>query len=215
MFRLEGGEALQLNFDLVDDVELSQLKIDIHQNFECHGHSQKTEDWSFLTIKELSEPKQKLEQSIEVPSNVTAGNYHLGIHLVDNAGNEAQGRFMNIKVVNKSDNIAPKLTLISPLEMVNMKADETITFDGKVEDNTPLKEGGNAKVEIGLVDLTSGNYRELGVETFNEEEGSSVEFQFQYTVPKTLVKGEYEFVFVAFDGVNNKSRQKRLKAILE
>src|SRR5688572_12174514 len=92
VFPLLSEQTLNLELDFSDDVELSQYKIDIHHNFDCHTHGRITEvgePWFVARIEKLEGRGLRITEQLEVPANVTAGNYHLMIYCLDKVGNEA------------------------------------------------------------------------------------------------------------------------------
>ena len=120
-YKLYSGDTLIMDLRITDNEELSELKVDIHDNFDCHGHggnrapgfetpdiSQETTDWTLLNINELSGSEQELQLSIAVPENVTAGFYHFALQVVDAAGNEAESELIyDLNVKNRRDTIPP------------------------------------------------------------------------------------------------------------
>ncbi len=219
VFHLIGGDVLALGILFKDDRALSQYKIDIHQNFDCHGHggsaspgfstpsmNGETEDFSVLRIVSLSGVMQEVSESIEVPLNVTAGSYHFQVQVIDEAGNDnPQANIYSLKVLNPSDTINPILTVSSPQASFSVKKGDSVGFSGKLTDNRSLSEGGNGVLFLTYTDRSSGNTF-LTDEVFPLAEipdAMSYEFQFDFTVPVTLKAGSYYFTLRAQDGVRN------------
>lgn len=77
---------------LEDDEALGQLKVDLHNNFDCHGHDGKTQttDWEVIDIIELSGDHTHQTLRYIAPADITLGAYHLSVELLDKAGNQAE-----------------------------------------------------------------------------------------------------------------------------
>ena len=86
------SETLAFTFHLVGENELSQLKIDIHENSDCHDHdhAHKTVPFETIIIKELSGTEVHLTESIVIPADAKESNYHVDIKLLDKLGNEGE-----------------------------------------------------------------------------------------------------------------------------
>lgn len=219
VFHLNNNGEFTIDVTFSDNEALSQYKIDIHNNFDCHGHGKgsapsipvvkvenQTEDWTVLDVQNLSGSTAQVKRTLTVPDNVTAGNYHFHIQVIDEAGNDSPfTNFHPIKIKNLRDTIAPEITLQQPAaSSFSIKKGEEIRFAGKVRDNRSLSDGGNGILYLSYTDLTSGNSFSTGKAfSFNETEGSEYDFVFTYEVPKTLVSRKYRFSLGANDGVRN------------
>ena len=219
VFQLSGGD--QLSFDVVfnDDIALSQYKVDIHNNFDCHGHGgggapsiavpsvdNQTIDWTILEIQEIKGTSSSVRQSYDVPENVTTGNYHFQIQVVDESGNDnPSANFFTLKIKNPVDDIAPQVSVQDPLSTsLSIAKGESIHFVGQVTDNRSLSDGGNGILYLAYTDLSSGNtFTTDAVFTFDENVDTVYDFDFEYTIPLTLVTGNYRFSLGANDGVRN------------
>jgi hypothetical protein len=198
-----GGDKLKFEAIFSDNEALSQYKIDLHNNFDCHGHGSgatpgislpptggDTEDWTLLIVKDIS-GKEVIENfEITVPENVTAGVYHFIIQLIDESGNDASTTSIySLKV-----------------ESFTVQKGEVITFEGTVNDDRNLGTGGNGMVFLSYLNKTSGNVFSTNTyKVFTDADGKSTTFNISYTIPNTLVAGKYTYSLVAFDGVRNVS----------
>src|SRR5690554_4379992 len=54
VLKLTTGDTLKFLFEFQSENPLSQYKIDIHNNFDCHSHG-KSLDWSVLKVVDLTE----------------------------------------------------------------------------------------------------------------------------------------------------------------
>ncbi len=219
VFHLTGGD--QLTFDVIfnDNDALSQYKIDIHNNFDCHGHGggsappvpvpnvdNLTTDWSVLEIQNINGTTSPILRTLDVPENVTTGNYHFQIQVLDQSGNDnPAANFFALKIKNPLDDVLPQISIQEPKNTsFSVKKGETIRFIGQVTDDRSLSDGGNGVLFLAYTDLSSGNtFSTDAVFVFDETVDTSFDFDFEYTVRQTLVAGSYRFSLGANDGVRN------------
>lgn len=219
VFGLTGGDELIFDVVFNDDVGLSQYKVDIHNNFDCHGHGggvapspsapnveNQTNDWSIQDVRDISGMSVPVRRVLNVPQNVTAGNYHFHIQVLDQSGNDVPfANFYSLKVKNSLDVVPPVINIQQPAtNSIAIQKGNTIRFVGQVTDNLSLSEGGNGILYLSNTDLSSGNT--LSTNTyfqFDETVDDTFDFDFEYTVPQTLVAGSYRFSLGANDGVRN------------
>jgi len=93
------GYETHLEMDLSDNVKLKSYKVDIHNNFDGHGHTKSaTTDvaWTFTKSWDVSGLKNTHihHHEIEVPTTINGspiakGNYHFMLYCTDEAGNES------------------------------------------------------------------------------------------------------------------------------
>lgn len=87
--------GVHLDMDLADDVMLKSFKIEIHNNFDGHGHNSRSADetvpFTFNRSYDVSGQRSAHvhNHDIIIPANATPGNYHLMVYCTDAAGNEA------------------------------------------------------------------------------------------------------------------------------
>ena len=219
VFRLQGGQQFVLGVQFEDDRELSQAKIDIHNNFDCHGHggastpgftisdiNAQTEDWTVLQIQELSGIKEEWELSLSVPENVTSGFYHFQIQVIDASGNDNPNAYVyTLNIQNPIDTLPPEISISTPLsDKLNLSKGQKIAFKGMVNDNYSLSEGGNGILFLSYTDLQSGNsFATDAVFPYDAAVHKNYEFDFEYTIPQTLVSGKYHLSLHTHDGVRN------------
>jgi len=219
VFQLTGGDELSFDAIFSDNDALSQYKVDIHNNFDCHGHGggsapavptpnvdNLTTDWTVLDIKEISGLSSSVEWKLDVPQNVTAGNYHFHIQVIDESGNDSPfANFFSLKIKNPADEIAPQIAIDEPATRnFSVKKGDTIRFGGQVTDDRSLSDGGNGVLYLAYTKLSSGNtFSTDEVFSFDEEVSEVFNFDFEYTVPQTLTTGSYRFSLGANDGVRN------------
>ncbi|GAB4405711.1 MAG: hypothetical protein OHK0039_06970 [Bacteroidia bacterium] len=213
VFHLSNGDTLQLIMIFRDNEALAQYKIDIHSNFDCHGHSGKTTDWAVLQIGELSGTEETLTRSLPVPAEVTAGDYHFQVQVLDAAGNDEPSAYIYaIQVRHRRDTLPPVVVLDQPAPGLTVQRGTELRFAGTVTDDYSLGEGGNGLLRLEYRDERSGNVFTAQEIALPETQGAIYAFDFAYKVPQTLVPGSYTFLLRAFDGVNNASRTLALAA---
>jgi hypothetical protein len=209
------SQIIQSVVTLKDDVELSQLKVEIHSDFDCHEHgggttytaptrtNRTTTDWEFDKTYTLSGKELKQDVSLSVPANATAGNYHYELNVLDKSGNLLSETYVyTIKITNAVDTREPSLILNNTPPTTASKG-STLTLDGILSDNRPLNLGGNAFVY--LTYEFNGNSYNAGSPMEITDATASKAFRLQYTLPTTLATGKYEFTLHASDGVNNQA----------
>lgn len=219
VFLLKGGDELVFDVIFRDDIALSQYKVDIHNNFDCHGHGggvapspsapnvqNQTTDWSIQDVQDITGSSAPVRRVLNVPANVTAGNYHFHIQVLDESGNDSPfANFYSLKIKNPVDEVAPIITVQEPSSSsLSVKKGDAIQFIGQVTDDISLSDGGNGILYLSITDLSSGN--SLSTNTyfqFDETVNDTFNFDFDYTVPLTLVAGSYRFSLGANDGVRN------------
>ncbi len=212
VFFLANGQSLDFEFIFRDNEDLSQYKVDIHHNFDCHGHARsQTEDWSVLEVVDLNGTEQRVSRSLPVPVNVTAGAYHFHVQVIDAAGNESPfANYYDLRLVNTIDTVAPQLAVNTPVESeFSLAREEKLRFTGNVTDNYSLGEGGNGGLVLTYKRMDSDNLLEATRIKWPESQGDRVNFDFSFEIPRTLSTGSYEFVLSAFDGINNESERER------
>jgi len=201
VIHLRTDDSLKLTLGLIDNEELSQLKVDIHANFDCHGHrSPNLESWSVLELIDLSGSEQNLELSYVPPTDAWAGNYHFQLRLLDAAGNETGGSSAySLVLISSQDSIAPEIRLNSPQGSTSANRGSQIFFEGQALDNLDLDGG---KLELRYESL-SGNIQlaqeiEIPINT-----GTTYNFNWSYTIPNTLSTGNYRYFLRIIDAVGN------------
>jgi hypothetical protein len=94
----EEGDVLQIGADvhfemeLSDDVMLGSYKVEIHSNFDGHGHETKADGEGFFFDRSWDVSGQRNasihHHEIFIPEDAEPGDYHLMVYCLDAAGNE-------------------------------------------------------------------------------------------------------------------------------
>lgn len=93
------GKSVHFECDFSDDEALGSYLIEIHNNFDGHGHKisssqtrgEDTEAFYFKKSYDISNLRNTHvhHHDIEIPENATPGAYHLIVYCTDAAGNQA------------------------------------------------------------------------------------------------------------------------------
>lgn len=93
------GESIHFECDFSDDEALGSYLIEIHNNFDGHGHKisssqtrgEDTEAFYFKKSYDISNLRNTHvhHHDIVIPENATPGAYHLIVYCTDAAGNQA------------------------------------------------------------------------------------------------------------------------------
>jgi len=198
---VKSAETITFDFLFEDNEALSQYKIDIHNNFDCHGHrGPMTEDWNLQQIKDLTGQSINLSTPITVPSNVTAGSYHCSVLLLDEAGNQASTIFYTLKIQNSTDTIPPTANLSQPTtNSTNINKGSVLNVQGLLMDNNNLENG-----RLELVYFTPSNNKSVAQTLrLDNTVSNTYNYNFNYTIPTSFVSGTYTFEVRAYDAVGN------------
>lgn len=98
ILKIGDEHGIHFELELSDDRMLKSYKVDIHSNFDGHGHSasltstsSETVDFQFNKSWDVSGQKNANihHHEIMIPANATPGDYHLMIYCTDAAGNQS------------------------------------------------------------------------------------------------------------------------------
>lgn len=93
---IQAGDTLKIGLNITAENELSQLKIDIHENSDCHEHEHKDMPFNKTIIKNLSGLEANFIEEIAIPSHAAHGNYHIDVQTLDQKGNEGNSLEYNL-----------------------------------------------------------------------------------------------------------------------
>jgi hypothetical protein len=205
---ITGGQSLNFTFLATDDRALGQYKIDIHDDFDCHGHDGERTTlpniWTLLDVVDFSGDRQTISRQLEVPADVRAGNYHFQISVLDAEGNENQNAAIyTLQILNPNDIVAPSLSFSSSVADMTLSRGSTLRLQGTAADNLAL-EGGQLVLsyESPSDDVVTAQTYQFGV-----ADGSSYTFDLSFVLPNSFVTGEYHFVLRLLDAVGNTVEQ--------
>lgn len=209
---IKSTDSVIVDFSFSDNQSLSQYKIDIHNNFDCHGHrSPKTSSWTLQRIEPLSGTQNNIREVITVPENATAGFYHFHVQLLDESGNQAPIFLYSLSIQNRRDTVPPSITLSQPTSSITTNNGNNITVQGNLTDNASLEHG---KIEL-IYFTPSGNKSTAETIQLDANAGNNYAYTFNYTIPNSLVSGAYDFEVRAYDGVGNLANDIGFKVIIQ
>jgi len=198
VLKLTTGDTLKFLFEFQSENPLSQYKIDIHNNFDCHSHG-KSLDWSVLKVVDLTGNHALIEEKLLVPEDASAGNYHFMIRLLDVYGNEAEVKEFNIIIENSDDQVPPQININSPIENAIYNHSDNVFFNGLISDNSSLEDG---KFELKYTDANNQNYSLYEV-FYTTGTTTSYTIDTSYTIGAFMALGEGFFTIKAYDKANN------------
>lgn len=167
------GETLTMVIACSDNESLNQLKIDLHPNEDGHSHGEvgsgegSSGDWEVLEIIDLEGTSQTVTRSYVVPEDAR-GEWHLGLSLIDESGNEATPKFIDLDIEN---DFIPSITIVDlggvePDEL-QLVAGTTLTINGSVTDSSGLTSISLLLTEEDGTELYSNTYDGAGNTTFD------------------------------------------------
>ncbi len=200
VIRVTTGNEINLSLTFSDDRNLSQYKIDVHNNFDCHSHGRLAASWQVLRIEDVSGKKMTIDKVLAVPEDASAGDYHLQILCIDESGNEAEPVLYSIQVENSIDSIPPELLLSEPSsDDFAVSKGSDIKFQGTVIDNYSL---GTGRVEITYTDPEGTEFSPIQ-QIFPDSQGEEAIVDLTFTVPDFAISGQHQFVIRVYDRFNN------------
>jgi hypothetical protein len=202
----EAGSEINISAELSDDKNLSQFKIDIHDNFDGHNHGKSAYSWAHVELINVSGVFAAVNKSIPVPIDITAGPYHAVARLVDAEGNESDFKEIELILKNGSE---PSISISNPdFSMpVNWTKGSTYAVQGFTEDPDGIAEiiltVGEAVHEVHKTfDGTIYSFDvDLGgtVNTFDFDQDGNIEIG----IPLEAESGEYYFWMTVKDTKGN------------
>ncbi len=112
---LRSGEILAVRVLMSDNEELSQVKFEVHDNFDGHSHLKKAGSPVFTwdSIINLSGKNAELVFNVQLPEDVAAGKYDFLVMALDKSGNEAELAERELFIVNVLDEEEPQFAALS------------------------------------------------------------------------------------------------------
>ena len=197
-----GGE-IHLDIDVEDDRALASYKIDIHNNFDGHDHGRPSsttsvEPWSLSQTFEIEAGNTSfnIHDHLEIPENIAEGEYHLGIFVVDAAGNQSEA-FVEI-IVGEAHGDEDHGMSIENISVNNVTAGEVLEVHADLQAEHGIQ---TVSMEIHGHDLTPTGDQiawelDQNYETFS---GSTAELDDAVLVPANAAPGDYHMTIVIID----------------
>jgi len=209
--RLTSLQLFKLSFNLKAREGLSQYKIDIHHNFDCHGHKRTSMGadvpWKVLKIVDITGQQKTIHEELQIPSNVLAGNYHFMLQCVDEKGNEAPLMLYSIIVSNSKDAEVPQIKMDNPTtDSITLKKTQPFNLIANITDNDSL---GTGRVELSYFDSEKEEFT-VNQLFFQSNTPRSYTYKYVYPFPSFMAFGLYTFVLKVYDKVGN-LKEKHIK----
>lgn len=202
VIKVNNGGKITLALQFTDDINLSQFKIDIHNNFDCHGHGRiesTTIPWQLIQIEDISGSSINKSIELNVPIDAASGAYHLIISATDAVGNEAQMLDFTIKIENIDDPIKPEIILLNNPNELTFQASDTFFIQLKITDNYSLN---NGKLEIEYLNNVGEEFSLLR-HFFAANQGNQASINHNFKI--NLSPGSYFLKASVWDEKNNQS----------
>lgn len=202
VIKVNNGGRITLSLQFTDDINLSQFKIDIHNNFDCHGHGRieaGTVPWQLIQIEDISGSNINKSIELNVPTDAAAGAYHLMISATDAVGNEAQILDFTIKIENMEDPIKPEIILLNNPNDLTFQVSDTFFIQLQISDNYSLN---NGKLEIEYLNSIGEEFSLLR-HFFDANQGNQANVNHNFII--NLSSGSYILKAKAWDEKNNQS----------
>lgn len=129
------GDKLDLRATFTDNMELSEVFFEIHENFAGHSHQKANLRHSDSKIVELTGTSDDVETTFEIPQNAASGPYHMEVSVLDAAGNRSDVKVFEFFI---TQNTQPVFTSIPTVINTTVGASFNVKFE--VTDETDLKE---------------------------------------------------------------------------
>lgn len=137
--RFTAGESIPFVASFFDNEDLSQYKIDIHDNFDGHDHDKYiAQIWNRILIENISGTQAEANLSIPIPDSAAAGWYHFLLTAVDRSGNQSEIAFRNIYIQNGADTLAPLVNVTSPAEGGSTTLGNSVFVSAEITDNADI-----------------------------------------------------------------------------
>jgi len=191
------GGTLDVTAQVSDDKELAQVKVDIHNAYDGHGHVKIAyAPFSAIRVENLAGTEDQKTISIAIPDTAGAGPYHCLVQAVDAAGNLSEFQLRTFIIRNPDDETAPVLNVTAPSDGFTTALGSTFTVSGDASDDLALQ-----KLDYSVTRAGSDNKLSQGSQTLT---GTSDPFSFDIDTGGTAwTKGTYTLRLVLYDAVYN------------
>lgn len=201
---INSGTVLNLKGIITDNKALSEVKLEIHNNFDGHSHEKKGGSPAFEwdSIYKVSGTSYNLDAQIAIPTDVAAGKYHVIVKALDASGNESDKVEVDIIIVNILDIEAPKITnlVFNPALSggeLHLHHKNSFSVNGVVSDNLELD-------KLKFVIIRESDDKEMW-EKESEISGASFNFSETINMQSAWGKGHYELLIIAIDAKGNRT----------
>ncbi len=201
---LRGGDNLQIRAIITDNESLSQVKIEIHDDFDGHSHGKKAGAPAFAwdTIMTLSGKETMLDFPVAVPEDIASGRYHFQMQALDVSGNEAEFVVRTLVLTNAFDTIPPIISNLSTTPAaqngtITVKSGATLSIMAALSDNLGLE---TLEVKI----IRSSN-EEIVYDFDKELSGTATNLNELFTIDSQWGTGEFVLELLLIDEKGNRA----------
>ena len=135
---LSAGSTLSFSISASDNIDLKQIKIDIHDAFDGHSHSPNV-PFSSQTIYNVSGKSATITPSIQVPAIAASGPYDILVYAIDASGNEAVIREVEL-IITQAGQAVIDITSPSLALDWDYAIGDTIFITGTITDDIDLSD---------------------------------------------------------------------------
>lgn len=198
------GQTIQFVADFTDNQDLSQYKIDIHDDFDGHGHEKYiAKIWTQIIIKNIAGSSVSENYAIQIPDSTAAGWYHFGITVVDQSGNQSELNLRTIYIKNNADTTKPAVTVNGPTEGFSGSLGASLSLNADIQDNEWIY---IMRTVIKRPNSSSNLYQKS--DTLSTPETSYNLLKDIPTNGSTWTAGNYELTLTVFDSYFNATVKK-------
>jgi hypothetical protein len=209
---VETGGDIHLEFDITDDVDLNQFKIDIHGDHDGHSHGKLTEilpAFDTIIIENISGTMINRHLHIEIPADAWPGPYHVGIYATDKSGNESM-KSVDIIVINPMDEMPPSVDITAPANGASVVGSVQVIAQLSDMKSDMVTAGEIRSIEVILTNGTEefdlGDYDET--ENFNGKyDPLTGTFQSTFALPNGISSGNWQLEIHCYDSYFNEAHQ--------
>lgn len=201
---ISAGSEIHADLDFSDNEALKSYKIDIHDNFDGHGHGKVGSSWSYQELVEISGKVYSDHKHIDVPEDAFSGPYHFTLYVLDAEGNQSDFEEVELMVTNSSTPVI-NITSLDASATNHVPKGTTLSLVGDITDADGIDE---IVIELGtptdestvVADAFYDNDMDLGgsVTTYDLSALSP-----SIDVPSSTATGEYQLIFRVKDTTGN------------
>jgi hypothetical protein len=227
---LMAGEYIHFEATFTDDLELGSYSIDIHDNFDGHGHGRiagTSDDPSLIkwtsknnyTIPEGSIIyNAQHDDDIEIPANAMAGPYHFIVQAVDKAGNATSYQDgstveMEILMMNDSQPVVNITNLVN--DELELEQGLVFTVEGDISDPTTGEYAGMHALEVVLGEAHEEEHHHDHGRVFQDEHEDLIDENFEEAELAAFMVDEAIILDQVFEHINFTLSEEQLQELID
>lgn len=100
VLQYQAGDTIAFRLRIQDDQNLSQLKVEIHENADCHSHGERPlSEFEYLEIIDISGKELERDFQIIIPADAEIAPYHFHMQAIDAVGKESSEIEYNLRII--------------------------------------------------------------------------------------------------------------------